>query len=125
MGTLLARAARRLTTPAVRSTDTGADWRGHAARCAATPTATARHAGAPVAVDSPDPLAYAAHAIAALGIAACASQSSRALGFGTIGCFADERLNLPDPGPTLATKWLARLAPGPLWELSSPAPPAA
>lgn len=51
--------------------------------------------------------------------------AGRAVGFGTIGCFADERLNLPDPGPTLSTKWLARLAPGPLWELSSPVPRAA
>jgi len=62
---------------------------------------------------------------AALTVAACAERSNRALGFGTIGCFADERLNLPDPGPTLSTKWLARLAPGPLWELSSPVPHAA
>jgi O-succinylbenzoate synthase len=62
---------------------------------------------------------------AALGVAACAGRTGRALGFGTIGCFADERLNLPDPGPTLSTKWLARLAPGPLWELSSPLPHAA
>ena len=62
---------------------------------------------------------------AALAVATCAARSGRALGFGTIGCFADERLNLPDPGPTLSTKWLARLAPGPLWELSSPLPHAA
>ncbi len=63
---------------------------------------------------------------AALLVAARADHSTgRAVGFGTIGCFADERLNLPDPGPTLSTKWLARLAPGPLWELSSPVPRAA
>ncbi len=62
---------------------------------------------------------------AALTVAARAEPSGRAIGFGTIGCFADERLNLPDPGPTLSTKWLARLAPGPLWELSSPVPHAA
>ncbi len=66
MGTLLASAAHRLTEPAVRSMDTGADWRDHAARFATTLTAAARPAGAPVAIDSPDPLAYAAHAIAAL-----------------------------------------------------------
>ena len=59
---------------------------------------------------------------AALGVAARAAGSGRALGFGTIGCFADERLNLPNPGPTLSTKWLARLAPGPLWEIFSNAP---
>ena len=62
---------------------------------------------------------------AALTVAARAAPSGRAVGFGTIGCFADERLNLPDPGPTLSTKWLARLAPGPLWDLSSPVPHAA
>ncbi len=62
---------------------------------------------------------------AALLVAARANLAGRALGFGTIGCFADERLNLPEPGPTLSTKWLARLAPGPLWELSSPVPPTA
>ena len=66
MGTLLACAARRLTTPAVRSADTGADWRDHAARAAAALAAAASPAGAPLAIDAPDPLAYAAHAIAAL-----------------------------------------------------------
>lgn len=62
---------------------------------------------------------------AALLVAARAESGARAVGFGTIGCFSDERLNLPDPGPTLSTKWLARLAPGQLWELSSPLPRAA
>ncbi|MFT3829149.1 MAG: o-succinylbenzoate synthase [Opitutaceae bacterium] len=62
---------------------------------------------------------------AALLLAARAELHGRAIGFGTIGCFADERLNLPDPGPTLSTKWLARLAPGPLWDLSSQVPHAA
>lgn len=62
---------------------------------------------------------------AALLVAARAEHDGRAVGFGTIGCFADERLNLPDPGPTLSTKWLARLAPGPLWDLSSQVPRAA
>lgn len=59
---------------------------------------------------------------AALGFIARADHHNRAIGFGTIGCFADERLNLPAPGPTLSTKWLMRLPPSPLWELSSPAP---
>lgn len=62
---------------------------------------------------------------AALLLAARAELHGRAVGFGTIGCFADERLNLPDPGPTLSTKWLARLAPSPLWEISSQVPRAA
>jgi O-succinylbenzoate synthase len=62
---------------------------------------------------------------AALLVAARADHGGRAVGFGSIGCFADERLNLPDPGPTLSTKWLARLAPGPLWEISSQVPRAA
>lgn len=53
---------------------------------------------------------------AALQLVARAPGNGRAAGFGTIGCFADERLNLPDPGPTLSTKWLARQAPGFLWE---------
>lgn len=73
MGTLLARAARRLTEPAIRSADTGADWREPAARfateLAATPpddSAQAAGSPTPLAIDSPDPLAYAAHAIAAL-----------------------------------------------------------
>ena len=73
MGTLLATAARRLTEPAVRSADTGADWRDPAARFAAELAATpqndsAQTAGSPtpLAIASPDPLAYAAHAIAAL-----------------------------------------------------------
>ena len=66
MGTLLASAAHRLTEPAVRSMDTGADWRDHAARFAATLAASAGPASAPVAIDAPDPLAYAAHAVAAL-----------------------------------------------------------
>ena len=70
-------------------------------------------------------LETAVGARAALQVAARANLAGRALGFGTIGCFADERLNLPNPGPSLATKWLARLAPPPLWELSSPVPPAA
>ncbi len=62
---------------------------------------------------------------AALLLAAQAGQHPRAVGFGTIGCFADERLNLPDPGPTLSTKWLARLPPSPVWEISSQVPRAA
>ncbi len=62
---------------------------------------------------------------AALLVAARADHGGRAVGFGTIGCFADERLNLPDPGTTISTKWLARLAPGPLWELFSHVPHAA
>ena len=70
MGTLLARAARRLTEPAVHSADTGADWREPATRFASELTAAAESrsplAAAPVAVDAPDPLAFAAHAIASL-----------------------------------------------------------
>jgi len=73
MGTLLATAARRLTEPVVRSADTGADWREPAARFAAELAATpqndsAQAAGSPtpLAIASSDPLAYAAHAIAAL-----------------------------------------------------------
>jgi len=70
MGTLLARAAHRLTEPAVRSADTGADWREPAARFASELTAAAKSrpalADAPVPVDSPNPLAFAAHAIASL-----------------------------------------------------------
>ena len=69
MGTLLARAAHRLTEPAVRSADTGADWREPATRFVAALSATAVPAdqpSTPVPVDSPDPLAFAAHAIAAL-----------------------------------------------------------
>lgn len=62
---------------------------------------------------------------AALTFIARNDDRNRALGFGTIGCFADERLNLPSPGPTLSTKWLGRLPPSPLWELSSPVPRAA
>jgi len=53
---------------------------------------------------------------AALQFAARASHDHRELGFGTIGCFADEHLNLPDPGPTLSTKWLSRLPTDPVWE---------
>ena len=53
---------------------------------------------------------------AALLFAAQASHDHRALGFGTIGCFADEHLNLPNPGPTLSTKWLSRLPTDPVWE---------
>lgn len=65
MGNLLASAARRLNEPAVRSADTGADWRAAAARCSEE---LAQHsaAPAPLAIDSAEPLAYAAHAIAAL-----------------------------------------------------------
>lgn len=62
---------------------------------------------------------------AALQVVARANPDGRAAGFGTIGCFADERLNLPDPGPTLSTKWLARQTPGPLWEHLSNVPRAA
>ncbi len=62
---------------------------------------------------------------AALLVAARADLRGHAVGFGTIGCFADARLNLPEPGPTLSTKWLARLPTSPLWDLSSPVPPAA
>jgi O-succinylbenzoate synthase len=62
---------------------------------------------------------------AALQVVAHAGRNGRASGFGTIGCFADERLNLPDPGPTLSTKWLARQTPGPLWEHLSTVPRAA
>ncbi len=62
MGTLLACAARRLNEPAVRSLDTGADWRGLAASLEAGPATAA----VPLAIDAPEPLAYAAHAIAAL-----------------------------------------------------------
>jgi o-succinylbenzoate---CoA ligase len=73
MGTLLASAARRLTEPAVRSADTGADWRELAARFAAelaaspeTGFAQAAGPATPLAIASPDPLAYAAYAIASL-----------------------------------------------------------
>ena len=62
---------------------------------------------------------------AALQLVGQAGHHGRAVGFGTIGCFADEHLNLPDPGPTLSTKWLARQAPGPLWEHLSTVPRAA
>lgn len=62
---------------------------------------------------------------ASLQVVARADRHGRAGGFGTIGCFADERLNLPDPGPTLSTKWLARQTPGPLWEHLSTVPRAA
>lgn len=62
---------------------------------------------------------------AALQLVARAPGNGRAAGFGTIGCFSDERLNLPDPGPTLSTKWLARQTPGPLWEHLSNVPRAA
>ena len=70
MGTLLASAARRLTEPAVRFADTGADWREPATRFASELAAAAEShssfAAPPVPVDSSDPLAFAAHAIAAL-----------------------------------------------------------
>jgi O-succinylbenzoate synthase len=62
---------------------------------------------------------------AALQVVARAPDNGRAVGFGTIGCFADERLNLPDPGHTLSTKWLARQAPGSLWQHLSNEPRAA
>jgi O-succinylbenzoate synthase len=62
---------------------------------------------------------------ASLQVVARAGHNGRAGGFGTIGCFADERLNLPDPGPTLSTKWLARQTPGLLWEHLSTVPRAA
>jgi O-succinylbenzoate synthase len=70
-------------------------------------------------------LETAVGARAALLFAARASHDHRALGFGTIGCFADEHLNLPDPGPTLSTKWLNRLATDSLWEHLSSVPHAA
>ncbi len=62
---------------------------------------------------------------AALLVAARAEHSGRAVGFGTIGCFADERLNLPDTAPTIPTKWLARHAPAEPWEAFSHEPRAA
>ncbi len=64
MGTFLASAARRLTEPAIRSAETGADWRDHAARAVFPAEAV------PLAIDDPEPLAYAARAIAAL-VAGC------------------------------------------------------
>ena len=62
---------------------------------------------------------------AALQVVARAPDNGRAVGFSTIGSFADERLNLPDPGSTLSTKWLARQAPGQLWQHLSNEPRAA
>ena len=61
MGNLLERAAHCLNEPVVRSTDTGTDWR-HLATAHSLPAGD----GLPIAIDSPDPLAYAAQAIAAL-----------------------------------------------------------
>lgn len=66
MGTFLASAARRLTEPAIRSADTGADWRETAARVAADLIERPLPNAAPLAIDSPDPLAFAAHAVTAL-----------------------------------------------------------
>jgi O-succinylbenzoic acid--CoA ligase len=70
MGTFLATAARRLTEPAVRCADTGADWREPAARFASELASAAEShssfAAPPVPVDSSDPLSFAAHAIAVL-----------------------------------------------------------
>ncbi len=65
MGPFLASAARRLGEPAVRSADTGADWRAAAGRFACD-LAAAPGTAVPVAIDAPEPLAYAAHAVAAL-----------------------------------------------------------
>ncbi|MFT3829150.1 MAG: AMP-binding protein [Opitutaceae bacterium] len=65
MGPFLASAARRLTEPSVRFTDTGTDWRAVARRISATLAAPSA-VSAPLAIDDADPLAYAAHAITAL-----------------------------------------------------------
>ncbi len=64
MGSLLARAARRLNEPAVRSAD-GRAWHAPATKFASE-FVTTPAGGAPLAIDSPDPLEYAAGAIAAL-----------------------------------------------------------
>lgn len=61
-------------------------------------------------------LETAVGARAALLFAAAQVADERALGFGTVACFADEALNLHAPAPTIATKWLARLETGPLWD---------
>jgi O-succinylbenzoate synthase len=51
----------------------------------------------------------------ALHLAFGANQDGRAVGFGTIGAFADDAFNPPLPGPFLTTDWVTRLDPAAVW----------
>lgn len=66
MGPFLASAARRLGEPAVRSAETGADWRAAAATCASRAASSQSGYRPPLAIEAAPPLAYAAHALCAL-----------------------------------------------------------
>lgn len=51
----------------------------------------------------------------ALHLAFGANQDERAVGFGTIGAFADDAFNPPTPGPFVSTEWVSRLDPAEVW----------